>query len=370
MKKAILPLLASFVYAAVFACAPSENKTEQTASAVPDQAAKTGNTISAADKALWEQAKNTFAALPERIPAPAGVTDSPELVALGKQLFHDPRLSKSGAISCNSCHNLSSGGVDNRSFSLGHGFKEGGRNSPTVLNAGLHTAQFWDLRAKDLTEQAKGPVLNPVEMAMASEADVVARLASIEGYQNAFKTAFAGSEKALSYQNMAEAIAAFERTLVTPSRFDQFLNGKGEALSAEEKAGLQTFLSKGCSTCHSGVAVGGGMAQKMGVLKPYANQKDLGRFDQSKKPEDKFVFKVPSLRNIARTYPYFHDGAVWDLKEAITIMADIQLGQKLTAQEVDSIATFLNALTGELSAEAKSLPDLPVSGPKTSKPLI
>ncbi len=370
MKKFYLPILASVIYTAVFACAPSENKPHDSASSEPSQTKESNNSIADADKALWDQAKNTFAALPERIPAPAGVTDTPELVALGKQLFHDPRLSKSGAISCNSCHNLASGGVDNRPFSLGHGFKQGGRNSPTVLNAGLHTAQFWDLRAKDLTEQAKGPVLNPVEMAMASESDVVTRLESIDGYQKAFKAAFKGSEKALSYQNMAEAIAAFERILVTPSRFDQFLNGKGDALSADEKIGLQTFMAKGCSTCHSGVAIGGGMAQKMGVVKPYANQKDLGRFDQSKKPEDKFVFKVPSLRNIAHTYPYFHDGAVWDLKESIKIMGEIQLGQNLSAQEVDSIATFLNALSGELSAEAKTLPELPVSGPKTSKPAI
>lgn len=350
------------------ACAPAEKP--EAPPSTDASAAEPGANLSAEDKALWTKAKGIFAPLPERVPAPAGMTDTPEKVALGKQLFHEPRLSKSGAISCNSCHNLASAGVDNRSFSLGHGFKQGGRNAPTVLNAGFHTAQFWDLRAKDLTEQAKGPVLNPVEMAMPNEAEVETRLASIEGYQAAFQKAFPEGDKPVTYQNMAEAIAAFERTLVTPSRFDDFLKGKGEALNAEEKKGLDLFISKGCTACHSGVAIGGGMAQKFGIIKPYANRKDMGKYDLTKKEEDKFVFKVPSLRNIARTYPYFHDGAVWELKEAVKIMAETQLGLSLDPAEIDSMVVFLSSLTGELPTDAKTLPELPPSSAKTSKPVI
>lgn len=352
------------------ACAPSE-KTQETASSSPETETTQKLSLNPEDKALWEKAKAVFVPLPERIPAPAGITDTPEKVALGKQLFHDPRLSKSGAISCNSCHNLASGGVDNRSVSLGHGFKQGERNAPTVLNAGFHTAQFWDLRAKDLTEQAKGPVLNPIEMAMPSETEVVKRLASIPGYQEAFSKAFPEAGKqAVSYHNMAEAIAAFERTLVTPSRFDRFLQGQGDALTAEEKKGLELFINKGCSACHNGVAVGGGMAQKFGVVKPYPNLKDLGRYQQTRKEEDKYVFKVPSLRNIALTYPYFHDGSVWDLKEAVKIMAEYQLGMTLEPTEIDAIVSFLGSLSGELPADARVLPILPVSGPDTSRPAI
>ncbi|MGE3727540.1 MAG: cytochrome-c peroxidase [Candidatus Sericytochromatia bacterium] len=363
-----IPLLMALSFWGLFglACAPSEKKQEPPAhaSTAPDVS------MSAEDKALWTKAKGIFAALPERVPAPPGLSDTPEKVALGKQLFHDPRLSKSGAISCNSCHNLASAGVDNRSVSLGHGFKTGSRNSPTVLNAGFHTAQFWDLRAKDLTEQAKGPVLNPVEMAMPNEAEVVTRLASIEGYQVGFKKAFPEGEKPLTYQNMAEAIAAFERTLVTPSRFDDFLKGQAQALTAEEKKGLEIFINKGCTACHSGVAIGGGMAQKFGIVKPYADRKDLGKFALSQKPEDKFVFKVPSLRNISRTYPYFHDGAVWELKTAVKIMAETQLGLSMDPAEIDSIVIFLSSLTGQLPVDAKNLPELPPSSAKTSKPAV
>jgi len=368
MKRAAASMIFGFWICFGLACAPAE-KPEKTASEA-STAADSAASMSAQDKALWTKAKGLFAPLPERIPAPAGLTDSPEKVALGKQLFHDPRLSKSGAISCNSCHNLASAGVDNRSVSLGHGFKTGSRNSPTVLNAGFHTAQFWDLRAKDLTEQAKGPVLNPVEMAMPNEADVVTRLASIEGYQVHFKKAFPEGEKPVTYQNMAEAIAAFERTLVTPSRFDDFLKGKAEALTPEEKQGLEIFINKGCTACHSGVAVGGGMAQKFGIIKPYANRKDGGKYDLTKKAEDKFVFKVPSLRNITRTYPYFHDGAVWELKEAVKIMGETQLGLSMDPSEIESIVVFLSALTGELPSEAKILPELPPSSAKTSKPSV
>jgi cytochrome c peroxidase len=286
---------------------------------------------------------------------------------LGRQLYHEPRLSASGAISCNSCHNLATFGVDNLPTSFGHNFQKGGRNSPTVLNAGLHTAQFWDGRAKDLAEQAKGPILNPVEMAMPNAAAVETRLKSIPGYVAAFKKAFPKAREAVTYDNMAVAIASFEKTLVTPARFDRFLQGDQKALNLAEQRGLRTFMDKGCVACHSGAAVGGGSFMKFGSVKPYANQKDLGRFDVTKKEADKFVFKVPSLRNITRTYPYFHDGAVSDLNEAIRIMGETQLGLTLSKAEIADIAAFLGSLEGTLPKAAQQLPVLPASGPRTAQ---
>lgn len=344
----------------LWACAQTPPKEQTTDGATP--------TLSEADKSLHTQATALFKALPATMPG--AEQDTPAKVALGKQLFHEPRLSKSGALSCNSCHNLASWGVDNRPTSIGHGFKTGERNSPTVLNAGLHTAQFWDLRAKDLAEQAKGPILNPVEMAMPDEATVIKRLASIPDYVESFRKAFPNVEQALSYENTVQAIAAFERTLLTPSRFDAFLTGDGSALSAEEKKGLQTFMSKGCTACHSGPAIGGALAQKFGVVKPYKHAQDLGRFTQTQAEADKFVFKVPSLRNIEKTYPYFHDGKVWSLEEAVTTMAETQLGQPLTPQETSEIVTFLKTLTGTLPEDALKLPILPASGPDTPQPQI
>ncbi|MEB3237197.1 MAG: cytochrome-c peroxidase [Candidatus Sericytochromatia bacterium] len=289
-------------------------------------------------------------------------------VELGRQLYHDPRLSRSGAISCASCHNLASGGVDNRETSLGHKAQVGGRNAPTTLNASVHLAQFWDGRAKDLTEQAKGPILNPGEMALPSEAEAVKIIRSVPGYQKAFKAAFPGS--GVTYQNIAVAIADFEKTLVTPSRFDDYLRGRKDALSTAEKKGLKTFMDKGCVTCHSGVGVGGGMYMKFGMVAPYKHQADEGRFAITKDPADKFVFKVPSLRNVQKTYPYFHDGKVWSLDEAVAIMGKTQLGVDLSGEERASIVAFLKALDGDLPPQAMRIPELPVSGPDTPRPSL
>lgn len=288
---------------------------------------------------------------------------------LGRKLFFEPRLSANGAISCNSCHNLASYGVDNRSTSLGHKAQLGGRNSPTVLNATLHASQFWDGRAANLTEQAKGPILNPIEMALPNEAEAVARIASIEGYQAEFKRAFPDQKNPISYQNIAEAIATFESTLVTPSRFDRFLKGDTTALTTQEKTGAQLFVDKGCVSCHNGAAIGGGSFQKFGLVKPYARQKDPGRFAVTQAEQDRFAFKVPSLRNITRTYPYFHDGQVWDLEEAITIMAETQLGLTLSDQDLQALVSFLSSLEGDIPEEALRLPVLPPSGKTTSKPI-
>jgi len=324
------------------------------------------------DKDLLNQAKNYFQPLPKQIPAPSDNPTTKEKVELGKKLYYDPRLSLSGVISCNTCHNLATCGVDGVETSLGHKFQTGGKNAPTVLNAGFHIAQFWDGRAKDLEEQAKGPILNPVEMSMPNPEIVIARLKSIDAYVAEFKKAFPQDKDPVNYDNVAKAIAAFERTLVTPSRFDEFLKGNTKALTEKEKEGLKLFIEKGCASCHNGVAVGGGMFQKFGIVKPYPYQdpNDLGRYNVTKNEADKYVYKVPSLRNISRTYPYFHDGKVWDIREAVKIMGETQLGINLTEEEVDKIVAFLDSLTGKIPEDALKLPVLPPSSPKTPKPQI
>jgi cytochrome c peroxidase len=289
-------------------------------------------------------------------------------VELGRKLFHEPRLSKSGAISCNSCHNLATYGVDGRPTSLGHNFQVGDRNAPTVLNARYHVAQFWDGRAKDLAAQAKGPILNPGEMALPDAAAAVAKIKSIPGYQKDFEAAFPGQANPVTYDHIAEAIATFEDTLVTPAPFDRFLQGDDRALTARQVKGLQTFMGKGCISCHQGLAVGGSMYMKFGLVKPYAHEGDPGRFKVTGNESDRNVFKVPSLRNVAMTAPYFHDGKVWDLQEAIHVMGETQLGVNLDRQETADIAAFLESLTGEVPAQARLLPQLSASGPRTAHP--
>lgn len=322
------------------------------------------------DKVLWLEAAGFFRVLPKQPTSPKENPTTAAKIQLGKLLFHEPRLSKSGALSCNSCHNLASYGVDNRSTSLGHGFKPGERNSPTVLNASLHLSQFWDGRAADLETQAQAPILNPAEMAMGGEADVLKRLQSIPEYRQAFDAAFPDGKDGINYSNVARAIAAFERTLLTPSPFDKFLLGDSKALKPEQKIGLQTFISQGCVSCHSGAGIGGGMYQKFGMLKPYQHQKDTGRHQITKQDNDKFFFKVPSLRNVARTYPYFHDGQIWNLDEAVKIMGQTQLGKELSAQEISQLVAFLESLTGDIPKDALTLPVLPASRPDTPKPEI
>ncbi len=289
-------------------------------------------------------------------------------ISLGRMLYFDKRLSKNHDVACNSCPMLDPYGVDGQPTSEGHRKQRGGRNSPTVYNAAAHIAQFWDGRAADVEEQAKGPVLNPIEMAMPDEASVVAVLSSIPGYVEAFAKAYPDAKDAVTYDNMAIAIGAFERKLVTPGRWDSFLGGDDKALSDAEKKGLVTFVQTGCTACHSGAYLGGQTYQKVGVVKPWPNTKDVGRFDVTKKDEDKMLFKVPALRNIANTGPYFHDGSVAKLDKAIQMMAEHQIGKTLTDDQTASIATFLAALTGELPTDYIAKPELPESGPKTPKP--
>ena len=277
--------------------------------------------------------------------APAVVKDHAK-VELGKKLFFDPCLSKSGFISCNSCHNLATGGADNLVSSIGHKWNIGPINSPTVLNAKYNFVQFWDGRAKDLKDQAGGPIANPGEMASTHEL-ALAVLDSIPGYRAEFKTVY-GKDK-IDIDSVTDAIAAFEETLVTPnSPFDKWLNGDDHALTASAKAGYDLFKEKGCISCHMGAAVGGTSFQKMGLVNAYTRDtKTIGRMAVTKKEADKFFFKVPVLRNIELTAPYFHDGSVWTLEEAVDVMAWHQLGIKLKTEERTNIVAFLKSLTGE-----------------------
>ena len=301
-------------------------------------------TTALADAALRAQASTFFKPLPATMPG--AENDSPALISLGEKLYFETALSINGEQSCNSCHQINNqgAGVDNNPTSPGAlKGRFGDRNSPTVLNAGFHLAQFWDGRAADLKEQAKGPILNPVEMAVPDEATAVKRLRDA-GYESAFSETFPGQKNALNYDNVAAAIAAFERTLITRDRFDEFLKGDDSALTGPEKQGLKTFISTGCIACHSGALLGGSMYQKMGSVHPYANSEDKGREAVTGNASDRYVFKVPSLRDISRTAPYFHDGAVATLDEAVKQMAWLQLGRELSDADTASIVAFLKAL--------------------------
>lgn len=273
---------------------------------------------------------------------------TPAKIALGRVLYSERRLSASNELSCASCHALDKFGVDGEQTSEGHKKQRGARNSPTVYNAAGHFAQFWDGRAKTVEEQAKGPITNPIEMAMTDEKAVVAELKKIKAYEPQFKSAFPEDKDPITMDNIAKAIGAFERTLVTPSRWDAFLKGDKTALTEAEKAGFKKFTSVGCNTCHAGPYVGGQSFQKLGLAKPWPKTDDLGRYLVTKQDADKMFFKIPSLRNVAKTAPYFHDGSVATLDEAITLMGKHQLGVDLSVADVTSIAAFLGALTGEL----------------------
>jgi len=322
------------------------------------------------DADLVKQANQYFKPLPNAMPAPADNPTTHEKVVLGKMLYFEPRLSKGDTISCNSCHNLATGGVDNLPTSMGHLAQFGPRNAPTVLNAGLEFAQFWDGRAPSLEEQAKGPILNPVEMAMPDREMVLSRIRTIPEYVEKFKKAFPDDKDPITYDNIARAIAAFERTLLTPSRFDDFLKGKFDALTGREKDGLGLVIKKGCIICHNGVGAGGGMFQKFGIRDRYEYSDDQGRYNVTKNEADKYFFKVPMWRNVTLTAPYFHDGSIWDLSEAVRIMGRIQLGAKLTDDEVDSIVAFLHSLEGKIPEEVLILPVLPASTLATPKPVF
>ena len=311
----------------------------------------------------------SFNSLPEVITS-RKYSVTQEKIELGRKLFYDERLSKSQQLSCNSCHNLETYGVDNQQFSTGHNQQKGERNTPTVYHAAGHLAQFWDGRAADVEEQAKTPILNPIEMAMLDEDYVVKTLKSIPGYVLAFRDAFPDENDPVTFNNMAKAIGAFERKLVTPSRWDKFLMGDEEALSDAEKAGFNKFIELGCMTCHSGTYVGGHIFNKFGLVKPWPGNKDLGRYNVTQNEADKFFFKVPSLRNVEKTGPYFHNGSIDNLEKVVSMMAKHQLGKKISSREVTSVVAFLKALTGEIPKDYIKKPELPPSGPETPKPII
>ena len=353
---------------ALGACKKSEEVTKQPAAQQAE-----GKPPSTAE--LRQKAKSLFGALPDVMESPKHKL-TPEKISLGHILYFDPRLSRGQEISCNTCHELTAYGVDMRpeaiadGKSFGHRRQLGERNSPTTYNAALHIAQFWDGRASDVEEQAKGPITNPVEMTMPDETAVMQLVRSIPGYEPLFKAAFPDEKAPVTFDNLAKAIGAYERTLVTKDRFDKFIKGDDSALTPEELAGLNIFIETGCIACHMGPGFGGSMYQKMGLVKPY-ELKDIGREKITGNPADKFVFKVPSLRNIEKTGPYFHDGSIKTLPEAVKIMAEHQTpGGALSDEKVAQIVIFLKSLTGELPPKEKiSEPkEFPPNGPKTPAP--
>lgn len=345
-----------FVVALLIACGDSAEKAAQ------KQQAETLAASQALEEEIGPMARQLYQPLPSVSENPENVA-TPAKVRLGKILYFDKRLSKNGTQSCNTCHNMETYGVDN--LPLSPGDEEGAiglRNSPTVLNASFHATQFWDGRAKDVEEQAGMPITNPIEMAIPSEDFLVERLAGIELYQELFPKAFPDEEEPLTYRNIANALGAFERTLITPAPFDDYLAGDADALTLQQKRGLQSFIKVGCTTCHVGSLLGGNMFQKFGVYADYwehTNSKviDEGRFEATGNESDKYIFKVPSLRNITETHPYFHDGSVADLGEAVKIMAKVNLNKDLEDNEVEDIVAFLGSLTGEVSEEMASMPE-------------
>ncbi len=323
------------------------------------------------DDALMERANALFDPIPSVVPQVAGNAVTGEKVDLGRMLFFDPRLSASQILSCNSCHNLAMGGDDNLETSIGHGWQAGPRNSPTVYNAVFNVAQFWDRRAGDLAEQAKGPIQAGVEMNNEPER-VVETLRSMPEYVDAFERAFFGEEAPVNFENVARAIEAFEATLITPaSRFDQYLEGNAGVLTDQEKRGLSTFISTGCAACHAGVNLGGQAYYPFGVVERPGSEilprQDKGRFQVTETATDEYVFRAVPLRNVALTAPYFHSGKVWDLRQAVAIMGVAQLGRDLSDDEIDDIVAFLRTLNGEMPEVV--VPHLPDRTEETPLPV-
>jgi cytochrome c peroxidase len=308
--------------------------------------------------------------LPDTPPVPSDNPQSEGKINLGKILFFDPRLSSTGTVSCNSCHNVMAGGDDNRPNSMGVDGKTGGRSAPTVFNSAFLSVQFWDGRARTLEDQARGPVTNPIEMGMSDWDAVVQRLKSIPGYGTLFRSAF-GPDNPITADNAVKAIAAYERTLITPnSPYDRYVKGDKSALTEQQVRGMDTFAATGCPACHSGpnfsgpqLPMGSGFFMKFPLIPgseydtKYLLKKDLGRYNATENEADKYMWRVPTLRNVAMTAPYFHNGAVSSLDEAVRVMAKTQLGKDLENADVQDIVAFLNALTGEFSEQ--TMPRLP-----------
>ena len=311
--------------------------------------------------------------LPSKAPVPADNPMTPAKIELGKMLFFDSRLSMDGTISCNSCHNVMSHGADGRPVGAGIHGQRGGRGSPTVWNSAFMTVQFWDGRAASLEEQAKGPVTNSVEMGMSSHDLVIERINQIPGYIEAFKKAFPKDKNVITTDNVVRAIASYERTLITPNApLDKYLRGNKKALSAQQIRGMKLVEEVGCTSCHTGENFAGeGFKMGEGNYQPFPQipgskfdkmydiTADLGRFEVTKKVEDKNVWRVPTWRNVALTAPYFHNGKVKTLDEAVRVMGKVQLGMDLTDAQVLDIVAFLNSLTGEFPKQ--TMPRLPMT---------
>ena len=293
---------------------------------------------------------------------------TPEKIDLGRMLYYDTRLSANRTVSCNTCHALEDFGDDGLAFAEGIHGHVAPRGSPTVYNAALGISQFWDGRAKDVEEQALGPILAAGEMGMPEPAQVLEVLKTIPGYVEAFKKAFPEDEESLTYENVGKAIGAFERGLLTPAPFDDYLAGNDEALSDEQKHGLNLFMTTGCTTCHNGMGVGGHMYQKRGLVKAWPSvHDDIGRAAVTENDAEKYFFKVPTLRNIVETAPYLHDGSIETIEETVAKMAEHQLGRELPKEDVKSIVTFLESLTGTIDEDYIAVPELPEDGPSTPK---
>ena len=354
--------------------APAPQAASAASAAAQAPAQYDNSSASAEDKDLLTKAQGIFQPLPARAEIDAAQPLTEGQIQLGQQLWYEPRLSRGNTVSCNSCHNLASYGVDNMPTSQGYKGLFGGRNSPTALNAALLGSQFWDGRAVDVEEQAGAPLLNPVEMAMPSKEAVVAKIAHIPEYQKMFKDVYGDEKGQITFDNITHAIAAFERTLLTPTRWDDYLKGNISALNEQERKGLKSFMDNGCIACHAGVTLGGNSFQKFGLVDgPYwkftgSKKHDEGRFEVTQAEDDKYIFRVPGLRNVAMTYPYFHDGSVWELDKAVSIMGQAQLGKALPEEEVGNIVAFLGTLTGDVPEKVRVLPMLPPSTDPASRP--
>ncbi|MFB9264628.1 cytochrome-c peroxidase [Bradyrhizobium erythrophlei] len=330
------------------------------------------SSAASANDDLMSSARQIFKSIPSVTPE---VKDNPvtrEKVELGKILFFDPRLSASGVISCNTCHNLGAGGVDSGPTSVGHGWQLGPRRAPTVYNAVFNVAQFWDGRAADLKSQAKGPVQASVEMNTTPDR-LLSTLNSMTDYVVMFKKAFPGEATSVTFDNFAKAIEAFEATLITPAApFDRYLEGDTHALDDQQKAGLVLFMERGCSSCHNGINVGGQDYFPFGAVErpaaPLLPAADKGRFAVTKAAGDEYVFRSAPLRNVALRAPYFHSGQVWSLKQAVGVMSETQLGVKLSDKEENDIVSFLNSLTGQ--RPKIEYPILPTRTDATPRPAL
>jgi len=312
---------------------------------------------------LLNQAKQIFGQLPKAMVSEKNPI-TPEKVKLGKTLFYETRISIDGTVSCSKCHPFSLYAADGLRKAIGNQCKLNPRNSPSILNAADQISAHWIGNRTDVEDQAKQSVIGPPSFGMPSYAEVEKKLKEIKGYAPLFKEAFPADNDPITVDNFAKAVGAFERTLITPSSFDKFLAGDDKALTEQEKGGLKTFIEMGCTACHSGTYIGGQMYQKFGLIEPYEKYTksevvDEGRFVVTKNESDKYVFKVPVLRNVARTPPYFHDGSVDDLATAVWIMGKVQLGKDIPKEEIGNIRAFLRSLTGEIPEDALKIPILP-----------